>query len=50
MLRNEMFIGGYGYSHQWLNTMTPEEQEFEIDKTVDFLSYIGVDTNRWVMC
>ncbi len=50
MLRNGMYIGGHGYAHQWLNAMTLEEQAFEIDKTVEFLRHIGVDTEKWVMC
>lgn len=50
MLRNGMYIGGHGYAHQWLNAMTPEEQTFEIDKTVEFLHHIGVDIDQWVMC
>jgi peptidoglycan/xylan/chitin deacetylase (PgdA/CDA1 family) len=50
MHRNGMHIGGHGYSHQWLNTLSSEDQEREIKKTVEFLNYIGVNTERWTMC
>ena len=50
MLRHGMFIGGHGFSHKWLNAMDAEEQEFEVDKTKEFLSTLGVSTDKWVMC
>lgn len=50
MHRNGMYIGGHGYSHRWLDSLSPEEQEREIKKTVDFLNHVGTNTNRWVMC
>ena len=50
MMRHGMFFGGHGYSHKWLNAMGAEEQEFEIEKTRDFLDALGVSTDNWVMC
>ena len=49
MQRNGMYIGGHGYSHDWLNRMGIKEKEFEIAKTRDFLDYLGLDVQNWVM-
>ena len=50
MSENNMVIGGHCYSHPWLETLTPSDQEKEIDLTRDFLSIFGVDLNKWIMC
>lgn len=50
MQRQGMYIGGHGYAHQWLNTLSDEEQKTEIRKTKNFLGQLGVNINRWVMC
>lgn len=49
MIRNGMYIGSHGYDHYWLNSLTPEKQEEEIDKSLAFLKEVGSDTNNWIM-
>ena len=50
MLKHGMHVGGHGYSHEWLNRLTVEQQINETDKMRDFLEVLGVDKNSWVMC
>ena len=50
MLRHGMCIGSHGYDHYWLDSLTPEKQAEELDKSMDFLREIGVDMDSWVMC
>ena len=49
MIRNGMYFGSHGYDHYWLDSLTPDKQAVEIDKSLQFLSTIGVDVNNWVM-
>lgn len=48
MTRHGMYIGGHGYSHSWLNTLSPAFQEEEIKRTVVFLKEAGVSLGSWV--
>ena len=50
MVRNDMYVGGHGYDHFWLNTLTPEEQTKEISLTIEFLNLINAPIDSWVMC
>jgi peptidoglycan/xylan/chitin deacetylase (PgdA/CDA1 family) len=50
MQRQNMYIGSHGHGHFWLNTITPDEQATEIDLSMEFLSRLGTDLNRWIMC
>ncbi|KAB0666496.1 polysaccharide deacetylase family protein [Oryzomonas japonica] len=50
MRRNGMFIGSHGYDHYWLDSLSKEEQEREIDFSLKFLGGIGCDLENWVMC
>lgn len=45
-----MFFGAHGYDHRWLNALSPDSQQKEISRSVEFLERIGADTERWVMC
>ncbi|MFO7780442.1 MAG: polysaccharide deacetylase family protein [Spirochaetia bacterium] len=45
-----MFFGAHGHSHRWLNTLSPDSQQEEIDRSVKLLEKIGAETDRWVMC
>lgn len=49
MLRNGMFVGGHGYSHDWLNSIDEKQLEAEAKKTRSFLADLGVNRNAWVM-
>jgi peptidoglycan/xylan/chitin deacetylase (PgdA/CDA1 family) len=48
--RHGMHIGGHGYSHAWLNHVSPEAQVVEIDRSRDFLQKLGVGQKEWTMC
>lgn len=50
MARNGMYIGSHGYNHYWLDTLSPEEQEMEIDLSLNFLKKVGAMSDNWVMC
>ncbi len=50
MIRNGMFVGGHGYDHCWLNSLSSDKQEQEIDQTLEFLKGVGAPTQDWVMC
>ena len=50
MHRCGMFIGSHGYDHFWLNTLNRGKQESEIDRSLAFLSNIGISRQNWVMC
>ena len=45
-----MYVGSHGYSHFWLNTLSNQEQEREIDQSINFLKHVGADVHRWIMC
>lgn len=49
MSRNGMYIGGHGFSHDWLNRVDTKTKEFEIAKTREFLDYLGLDVSNWIM-
>jgi peptidoglycan/xylan/chitin deacetylase (PgdA/CDA1 family) len=51
MARHGMEIGGHGYNHVWLETLSGNDQAEEIRHTVDFLARIyGWKPSDWVMC
>jgi hypothetical protein len=50
MRRHGMHIGSHGYSHAWLNHISPAEQAFEVDRSLEFLGKLGVKTDNWTMC
>ncbi len=49
-VKNGMFVGNHGYEHYWMNKLTPEEQEYDIDLSLNFLDFLGVSSNDWMMC
>ena len=48
--RHGMYVGSHGYDHFWLNTLSTQEQEREIDQSLAFLKSVGSDIRRWIMC
>ena len=50
MRRHGMHIGSHGYNHYWLGSLNEENQKKEIEKSLDFLSLLGVNLNHWTMC
>lgn len=49
MRRNGMYIGSHGYDHYWLNTLTKDKQEEDIDLSLKFLKEIGCGLSNWAM-
>ena len=45
-----MTIGGHGFQHDWLGTLAPEQQEREIDLSLDLLRGLGVTRDGWCFC
>ncbi len=50
MRRHGMHIGSHGYTHAWLNHISPEAQTVEIDRSLDFLNKLGVRRDEWSIC
>ncbi len=50
MLRHGMFIGSHSYDHYWLDTLTPQEQQREVVRSMSFLRDLGCNMDSWVMC
>lgn len=50
MVRRGMIIGSHGSEHRWMNTLSPEEQNLEIEESLSFLGSIGVPRSAWLMC
>jgi len=48
--RHGMYVGSHGYDHFWLNTLSIQPQEKEIDQSLMFLTSVGTDIRRWIMC
>lgn len=48
--RHGMHIGSHGYTHSWLNHVSPDAQAIEIDRSLDFLQVVGVGKDKWTMC
>ena len=44
--RHGMHIGSHGYTHAWLNHISPEAQAEEIDRSLDFLQKLGIGRGR----
>lgn len=45
-----MYVGSHGYSHCWLNKVSPTSQMREIDSSLEFLKSLGAPTENWIMC
>lgn len=45
-----MEFGSHGWRHDWLNTMSEQEQVTDIDRSIEFLKSCGVWTPDWSMC
>jgi peptidoglycan/xylan/chitin deacetylase (PgdA/CDA1 family) len=45
-----MHIGSHGYTHAWLNHISPEAQVVEIDRSLDFLQKLGIEKSERTMC
>lgn len=45
-----MHIGSHGYDHYWLGSLPKEKQDFEIKKSIEFISSVGGDIDNWSLC
>jgi peptidoglycan/xylan/chitin deacetylase (PgdA/CDA1 family) len=50
LVNSGMYVGSHGSMHCWLNKISPEEQEKDIKKSLNFLENVGAPTKDWVMC
>ena len=50
MSRNGMYIGSHGFDHFWLDRLSTEKQESEIDESIKFLELVNKSTGNWVIC
>ncbi len=50
MQRNDMHIGSHGYGHYWLDSITRERLEVEIESSIEFLKKIGIPKEEWTVC
>lgn len=48
--RYGMHVGSHGYTHVWLDHLSPQAQAIEIDRSLDFLRRLGVRKDQWTMC
>ena len=47
---NGMHIGSHGYNHLWLDSLSADQQEEEIELSLNFLTKINAPVDNWVMC
>ena len=45
-----MYVGSHGFDHYWLNSLAEDRQRREIDQALTFLTSVGSNTDRWIMC
>lgn len=50
MQKSGMFFGGHGQNHDWLDSLSEEEQGREISASRSFIGKIGMPTDKWIMC
>lgn len=50
MRRKGMYIGSHGHDHYWLNELSEEQQQKEIEFSLKFLNKIGCDTKNFAFC
>lgn len=51
LVRAGMHVGSHSATHRWMNRIPPEEQEKEVDQSLEFLEHLGVDLEPgWTMC
>jgi peptidoglycan/xylan/chitin deacetylase (PgdA/CDA1 family) len=48
--RQGMHIGSHGYTHAWLDSLSPASQAEEVDRSLVFLRELGADMDEWTIC
>lgn len=49
MIENGMYVGSHAYNHYWLDSLSPEAQEKEVDFSIQFLEQIGAPIENWAI-
>ena len=50
LAKSGMYVGSHGSRHYWLDKISPNEQEKDINESLTFIEKIGAATKDWVMC
>ena len=50
LIKNNMYVGSHGSTHQKLALLDENKQSQEIIKSLDFLESVGAPTSDWIMC
>ncbi|GEA06024.1 polysaccharide deacetylase [Alteromonas sp. KUL42] len=50
LIEHGMYVGSHGSMHYWLDRKSAEEQEKEIQHSLEFLNGVGASLKDWVMC
>ena len=50
MRRHGMHFGSHGYTHAWLDQLSPEAQAVEVNRSLDFLQMLGIGNDEWTIC
>jgi len=50
LVKSGMYVGSHGSMHYWLDKISPDEQEKDIQQSLTFLEQVGSATKDWVMC
>jgi peptidoglycan/xylan/chitin deacetylase (PgdA/CDA1 family) len=50
MVQCGMHVGSHGYDHYWLGSLPKEKQEYEIQKSIEFIKQIGGNIDNWTIC
>ena len=50
LINNGMYVGSHGSMHYWLDKISAEEQEKDIEQSLKFLDSVGASTKDWIMC
>jgi len=45
-----MHFGSHGFDHYWLGSLSRDEQEKEISKSLEFMKSVGLNLDSWTMC
>ena len=50
LVTSGMYVGSHGSMHYWLDKISSDEQEKDIQQSLEFLDHVGATTENWVMC
>lgn len=47
MRRAGMYIGSHAYEHRWMDSLSPADQEIEVESSLRLLGELGCDLQNW---